>query len=500
MTSSNEQNWICRASNLAPEIRNFVDGRWTQASGPRMEKRAPRDGKLLCEFSSSDAHDADNAVKASRNAFGDGRWAALPVQQRKDVLFRLACLVDQHREELALLECIDTGRPISDALAVDVPMTAAIIKFNAEAVDKFYAPVYAADRTSLSYQLRRPVGVVAGIVGWNFPLALAAGKLGPALAVGNSVILKPSELSSLATARLAELAVEAGLPPGVLNVIHGNIVAGAALANHRDIDLLSFTGSTATGKRLLVAAGESNMKKVILECGGKAPNIVFEDCPDLDAVAAAVIARAFWNQGQVCTASTRLLVQESVKENLLSLIKEKTHFYVPGDPLLAETRLGAVISADHARKIRGYVELGKREGGRVIYERECRVPIDGGFYVAPTVFDDVSPEHTIAREEIFGPVLSVLSFKDVDEAVALANKTIYGLSAIVWTTNMGLAQRVTHAVKAGWVVVNATATPTGGPGTGVLTVSGHKESGLGAEGGTEGMENYLSKTAVQMFV
>jgi acyl-CoA reductase-like NAD-dependent aldehyde dehydrogenase len=493
-------DWVGRSEDATLRVRNWVDGRWFEIGGEALDKFSPRDGRLLCRFGSGEAREVDEAVAIGRRAFEQGRWSQLPVQTRKDALHKLASLLDQHREELALLECLDVGKPISDALDIDLPMASALMRYSAEAADKVCSKVFAVDRSSLSYQLRRPVGVVAGIVGWNFPLVLAAGKIGPALATGNSLVLKPSELTSFSTARVAELALEAGIPEGVFNVIHGGESIGRALARHSEVDLVTFTGSSHTGKKLLIAAGESNMKRLILECGGKAPNIVFDDCPDLEAVADGVVARAFWNQGQVCTASSRLLIHDRIKEELLAIIIQKAAALNYGDPLNPDTRFGAVVSREHKRKVLNYIEASENEGATMVYQSAARPPHCGGFYVPPTIFDDVSPEQKIAQEEVFGPVLSVMAFHDEEEAIRIANKTIYGLSAILWTKDLGRAHRVTQRVNVGWIVVNATHKPTGGPGEGALPAGGHKQSGLGVEGGIEGLEAYTTQTAVQFFV
>lgn len=493
-------DWIARSQVLQLRVRNFVNGHWCEGGGDLVDKHSPRDGRLLCRFARADSRVVEKAVLTARRAFEDGRWSKLPTQSRKDILHKLASLIETHTEELALLECLDVGKPIRDALTLDVPAAAAIIRFNAEAADKFYGKVYGADQSNLSYQLHRPLGVVVGIVGWNFPLFLAAMKIGPVLATGNSLILKPSELTSFTAARVAELAIEAGVPAGVFNVIHGRGDVGAALSHHRDVDGVSFTGSTHTGKQLLIASGKSNMKRLTLECGGKAPNIVFDDCPNLESVADAIVARAFWNQGQVCTASSRLLIQRSIKAELLPLVIKKAAALSPGDPLSSETKFGALVSEEHKQKVLDYIHSGEREGARIAYQSNSRAPFENGFYVAPVIFDQVSAEQRIAREEIFGPVLSVISFHDEAEAIRVANDTIYGLSAIVWTKNLGRAHRITQGIKAGLVTVNATENPIGGPGVGIMSVGGHKESGLGAEGGVEGLEFYTSSTAVQFFV
>lgn len=471
-----------------------------EGAGERITKFAPRDGARLLEFASGNAQDVDRVVRSARAAFEDGRWSKLPVQKRQAALCKFASLLERNREAFALLECLDVGKPICAAMEFDVPMAAAVIRYTAEAADKVHGDVYGVDQSSVSYELRRPVGVVAAIVGWNFPLLLAAGKLGPILAMGNCLILKPSELTALSATRLAEVAMEAGIPEGVFNVIVGDGTVGSELARHGGVDLVTFTGSTQTGKRLLVASGESNMKRTILECGGKAPCIVFDDSPDLEQVADAIVSRAFWNQGQVCTASSRLLVQSSIKGELLDIIIKRADELRPGDPLDPKTRFGAVVSRGHKEKILSYIDVGRAQGARMIYKSDAPSPYRDGFYVPPVVFDNVDPSHRIAQEEVFGPLLSVLSFRDEDEAVEIANGTVYGLSAIVWTKSLARAHRVTHGVKAGWVVVNATARPTGGPGVGALTVGGHKESGIGAEGGLCGLEEYTTKTAVQWFV
>jgi acyl-CoA reductase-like NAD-dependent aldehyde dehydrogenase len=494
-------DWIERYRGLTLRIRNFVDGRWRgEGGGESLEKYGPRDGRLLCRFGAGEAREVSEAVTSARRAFEDGRWSKRPAQHRRDVLHTLAGLMRKHREELALLECLDVGKPIGDALSFDIPGAAAIIERNAEAVEHLYGKVYAVDQSSLSYQLCRPLGVVAGIVGWNFPLALAAQKIGPALATGNCLVLKPSELTSLSSARVAELAIEAGVPEGVFNVIHGNADVGAALAHDHDVDLVTFTGSTRTGKKLLIASGQSNMKRLVLECGGKAPNIVFEDCPALEAVADGIVARAFWNQGQVCTASSRLLVQDTVKDELLRNVIRKASALSPGDPLKSETRFGAVVSREHQQKVLDYVRSGEEGGARLVHQGVAAPPFADGFYVAPAIFDNVAPEQRIAQEEIFGPVLSVISFRDEEEAVRIANNTMYGLSAILWTKDLGRAHRVTQGIEAGWIVVNATDQPAGGPDHGVMSMGGHKQSGMGVEGGIEGLAAYTSQSAVQLFV
>lgn len=494
-------DWAARYRELSPRIEHFIDGRHRSGQG-RMhcDKFSPRDGRLLCSFEVASEETVDNAVSSARRAFEDGRWSKMAVLRRSEILNRLARLIEEHHEELALLECVDVGKPISDALSVDVPMAATVIRFYAEAVNKVYSKVYSADQSSLSYEARRPVGVVGAIVGWNFPLVLAAQKIGPALAAGNCVVLKPSELTSLSALRLAELAIEAGVPEGVLNVVHGNGHTGALLAHHRDVRLLTFTGSTQTGKDLLIAAGRSNMKRLILECGGKAPNIVFDDCASLAGVAESVIKSAFWNLGQVCVASSRLLVHEQVKDALLAELVRKSSALRLGDPLDRTTTFGALVSANHKRRVLEYIELGQQEGARISYRCHSPAPLESGFYLGPVIFDQVTADRRIAQEEIFGPVLCVLSFRDEDEAVAIANSSRYGLSATIWTRDIGRAHRMSQAIDAGWVIINTVNKPAGGPPEGVIAVGGHKESGVGVEGGIDGLDAYMAKSAIQMFV
>ena len=494
-------DWVAKAAALHVEVRNFVDGRSVAGGGAAMlHKSSPRDGYELYSFASGSPQDVESAVAAARQAFMDGRWSRLPAHGRSEVLYRLAELLAQHAEEFALFESLDTGKPIRDAVSFDVPHASATLRFSAAAGDKIAGQVYGVDANSLSYQTRRPLGVVGGIIGWNFPLVLAAEKVGPALVTGNSLVLKPSELTALSAARLAALALEAGVPEGVLNVVHGGPQVGEALARHPDVDMITFTGSSRTGKLLLVASGESNMKRLMLECGGKAPNIVFRDAPDLAKVADRIVARAFWNQGQVCTASSRLLVQEDIKDELLRLVIERAAMLHPGDPLREQTAFGALVSAGHREKVLGYIASGEHEGAQAIYRASTSGPLAGGFYVSPVIFDGVSVAQRIAQEEIFGPVLTVLAFRDEDEAARIANSTIYGLSAILWTRDLGRAHRLSQSIDAGWIVVNATNSPTGGPGPGVLSIGGHKQSGIGVEGGLDGLRAYTRESAIQLFV
>jgi len=493
-----EVDWFTRARKADLHVRNFVNGEYAETRGDdTIHKASPRDGSLLYEFGSGEAGDADQAVANAKESFADGRWSRISVHQRKAVLYKLADLIEEHQEELALLECLDVGKPITNALTEDVPGAAAKIRYSAEAADKLFSPSGTdGPALNLSYQLRKPVGVIAGIIGWNYPLQLAATKVGPALVTGNSLVLKPSEFTSLSASRLAELAVEAGVPPGVFNVVHGaGTSVGATLAHHPDVNLLTFTGSSATGKQLMVAAGQSNMKRLMLECGGKSPYIVFDDCPDdLDWIAQDVVATAFHNQGAFCVAGTRVLIQENLKAKLLPKILEQVASLVPQDPLDPASTFGAMVNEAHMNKVLAYIESGRQEGAKLIHGGK-RATLDvGGYYIEPTIFDAVKPTQTIAREEIFGPVLSVFTFRDEAEAIRIANDTCFGLAAYVCTENLGRAQRLAQGIDAGVIVIIGTATPSAG---GVeLGGEPHKESGFGVEGGPGGLAAYTVSSSV----
>ena len=486
-------NWLTKAQDVNFHIRNYIDGRYSddKPEGQLISKYSARDGHLLYQFGEGHKSDVDQAVASAKAALDDGRWSLLSVHQRKVVLFKLADLLETHREELALYECLDVGKPISNSLHGDIPSAVEAIRVAAEGADKLFSLAYSdGPGPNLAYQVRKPVGVVGAIVGWNFPLSLAATKLGPALAMGNSVVLKPSEFSSLSAGRLAELAVEAGLPPGVLNVVHGaGSVVGVALAQHCDVDLLTFTGSSATGKQVMISAGQSNMKRVMLECGGKSPYLVFEDCPEnLDTVAANIVGGAFYNQGEVCSAGTRLLIHENIKDQLLPKVIEQARAMVAADPLDPATTFGAVINEAHMEKVLRYIESGQAEGAKLVLGGNQIRKESGGFYIEPTIFDEVDPKQKIAQEEIFGPVLSVFTFRDEEEAIRLANDTCFGLAAYVATTNLSRSQRLGQRLNAGLITVLGTSTPQGGgvgPGT-----EGHKQSGFGVESKLAGLAAY----------
>ncbi|HEX6254433.1 MAG TPA: aldehyde dehydrogenase [Euzebyales bacterium] len=462
-------DWRDRAADLRPEVRPFIDGEHRDPrSASTFADISPRDGRVLAEVPNGDAADIDAAVAAARRAFDDGRWRNRSPRSRKRTLLAFADAVDAHRDELALLESLDVGKPITDALRADVPGCANTIRWYAEAIDKLYDEIAPTGPDALALVRREPIGVVGAVIPWNYPLILAAWKIAPALAVGNTVVLKPAEQSPLSALLLGRLAAEAGLPDGVLNVVPGDgPSAGEPLGRHPDVDAVAFTGSTAVGRRFLTYAAESNLKEVALELGGKSPQVVFADCPDLGAAARSIAYGIFYNAGQTCHAGSRLVVEAGIEDDLLAGIAETADRLRPGDPLDAGTRMGAIVSREQHERVTGYLELGQREadvriGGRTV------APVDGGYYVEPTIFGGVDNAMQIARDEIFGPVLTVHRFDgEPDRAIALGNDTDYGLAAAVWTRDLTRAHRVARELRAGTVWVNTfdisdLATPFGG--------------------------------------
>jgi len=412
------------------------------------------------------------------------------------VLIRFADLLEANREELALLETLDMGKPIGDSLTVDIPGAARALRWSGEAIDKIYDEVAATPHDQLGLVTREPVGVVAAIVPWNFPLMMACWKLGPALATGNSVVLKPSEKSPLTAIRIAQLAIDAGIPAGVLNVLPGyGHTVGKALALHMDVDTLVFTGSTRVAKQLMIYAGESNMKRVWLEAGGKSPNIVFADAPDLQAAAQAAAGAIAFNQGEVCTAGSRLLVERSIKERFLPMVVEALKGWKPGNPLDPATNVGALVDTQQLNTVLGYIDSGRQAGAQVLIGGQRTLEETGGLYVEPTIFDGVDNAMKIAQEEIFGPVLSVISFDSAEEAVAIANDTPYGLAAAVWTADLSKAHRTARALRAGSVWVNQY---DGGDMT--APFGGFKQSGNGRDKSLHAYDKYteLKATWIQL--
>lgn len=424
-------------------------------SGETFECRSPIDGRSLTQVARGATADVDAAVASARIAFDDGRWVRRPPASRKKTMLAWAECVRAAREELALLETLDMGKPIRYSLSVDVPAAAGCIAWYAEAIDKVYDEIAPTAANSLALITREPMGVVGAIVPWNYPLIMAAWKLGPAIAAGNSVVLKPSEKSPLSALRLAELALEAGLPEGVFNVVPGyGGEAGEALALHADVDAIGFTGSTRVGRRMLEYASRSNLKRVFNELGGKSAFVVFPDFDDLARAAKTAAASMYFNQGESCNAPSRVLVHESIADDFVKTVVAETPKYQPADPLDATTEMGALVDEGQMRSVLGYIEAGSAEGARIAAGGRRARTDSGGYFVEPTLFDGVSNRMKIAREEIFGPVLSVIRFSSEAEAIALANDSPYGLQASVWSSNVNRAHRVARALRAGTVHVN----------------------------------------------
>jgi 4-guanidinobutyraldehyde dehydrogenase/NAD-dependent aldehyde dehydrogenase len=486
------EDWLQRAAALTIRHQAFIDGKYVDAaSGKTFDCLSPIDGRVLAKVAECGAEDVDRAVKVARRAFEGGKWANARPTQRKKVLVKLAQLIHEHGEELALLEALDMGKPVSDALNVDVAASVRCMSWTGEAIDKVYGEVASTGQDELGLVTREPLGVVGAIVPWNFPLLMAVWKLAPALAMGNSVVLKPSEKSPLTALRLAELAIEAGVPPGVFNVLPGfGRGAGEPLAMHMDVDGLVFTGSTAVGKHLMVCAGMSNMKRAYMECGGKSPNLVFADAPSLDRAAQAAASGIFYNQGEVCTAASRLFVQRNIKDEFVAKVAEFGRKMQPKHPLEPGAPMGAMVDEAQTTRVLDYIAKGRAEGGRVVIGGERLQTVEGGCYIAPTIFDGVEHGHTIAREEIFGPVLSVIAFDTEEEALRMANDSDYGLAAGVFTSDISRAHRVARKLRAGSVWVNYW---DGGDMT--APFGGYKQSGNGRDKSLHAFEKYTEVKA-----
>ena len=489
--------WMQRADRVRLDVRPFIGGEYrAPTADERFEDINPANEESMAEVPVGSAADIDAAVRSARRRFEDGSWSEAPPSHRAEVLLRLADLIVEHRETIALLDSLEMGKPISAALYDAEHFAARLLRSWAGFADKLFGDTAPLIPGRLLFNVYEPRGVVGAITPWNFPVVNAVYKIGPALAAGNTVVLKPSELSPSSALKVAELAIEAGLPEGALNVVPGlGSTVGAALALHEDVDFLSFTGSTATGRKIMEACGKSNAKPLLLECGGKSPQVVFDDVEHLDAVAAATVENVLWNTGQVCSAHTRLVVQKGVKDALLEQVVGLAGAHQPGDPLDEQTTLGPLASPAQRDKVSAYVEQGLQAGAVPVLMGEIQQ--SGGCYVAPTVFDHVDPSMPIVREEIFGPVLVVQEFETEAEALALANCTPYGLDGTVWTRDSGRARRMAHGIKAASVSVRSGGDE--GPDLGVeLSYEPQKASGFGAERGLRGLQSYSTLKYVQI--
>jgi gamma-glutamyl-gamma-aminobutyraldehyde dehydrogenase len=440
------------------ETRLFIDGRFVDAArGGRMPNVNPANGETIAEMSAGTAEDIDLAVAAAKRAFKSGSWSKLAPRQRMEILYRFAALIDEHADELAVLETLDMGKPIADVIGIDLPAVIDTFRFMAECIDKVDGSVTNTEAGVMHLVLREPFGVVGAISPWNYPMLMATWKIAPALAAGNTVVLKPAEQAPMSCLRLAELFVEAGAPPGVLNVVSGlGEVAGKALALHNDVAKITFTGSTEVGKLMLQYAGQSNMKQVSLECGGKSPQVFMADVADLDRAVTAAYRGIFSNMGEVCNAGSRLLVDRSIHDRFVErFIELSRDAFAPGDPLDPETTMGPLVTHGDQKRVLGLIEKGRKEGAKLEFGGGAPDSLRNGAYVCPTLFTEVSNDMTIARQEIFGPVASVIPFDGVDHAIEIANDTIYGLAAGVWTRDIDTAFRLVKGIEAGIIWVNS---------------------------------------------
>lgn len=485
MSNIKELNWDNEAKAIEFPTKAVINGKMVASvSGKTTAIINPATSEKLAEVADCLPEDADIAVKYAREAFESGVWSGMAPAKRKKILLRWADLLQQQARELILLEALNVGKPVSDCTVVDIPAAINTVRWTAEAIDKIYDQLAPTDSNSIALINRLPLGVVAAIVPWNFPLSTTSWKLAPALATGNSVILKPDPKTPFTALKMAQLAIEAGIPAGVLQVLPGDgINLGKYLSLHPDIDGQTFTGSTAVGKLLTQYAGQSNLKRTFLELGGKSANIVFADANLKKAVALAAVA-GFYNSGQTCTAGTRLLVEHSIYEEFLEMLINQAEKWIPDSPLNPKTRMGPIINQEQLDRIQQYIKLGQEEGATLAYGGEL-IERDGGFWQQPTIFSNVTNQMKIAREEIFGPVISVIPFKDQEDAIQIANDSPYGLAGAVWSQNINTAHRVASAIRAGTVGIN---NYFGGDIT--VPFGGFKESGNGRDKSIHAMHDY----------
>ena len=480
---------INKKNNINFPSKIFLNGIYQDSlSGKKFDNISPIDGKIINNISFAQKEDVDLAVKSARKVFEKGSWSKADPSYRKKILLKFADLLEKNQLELALLDTIDVGKTINDTFNSDVPASLDNVRWYAEIVDKIYDDIAPTPENFIGMITKEPIGVVGAIVPWNYPLWMAIWKLAPSLITGNSVILKPAEQSPMSAIRIGELLMEAGLPEGVFNVLPGDgPITGKSLCLHNDVDCIAFTGSGEVGKLILGYSGQSNMKRIQLECGGKSPNIVFADHDNLDEVAQKSAFAIFGNQGEVCSAGSRLIIQKEIEQDFIKKLCSLTKEMMPGDPFNPESFMGAVVDKNQLNKIDDYVNIGKKEGANLVAGGNKTMESTGGYYYEPTIFTEVKNSMIIARDEIFGPVLSSISFNNFDEALRIANDSEFGLAAAVWTKDINIAHKMAKGLRAGTVYVN---NYEEGVDT-TIPLGGYKQSGIGRDNSYHALDNYV---------